>query len=68
MYKLDSKEAAHIANHFWIMEKARLPEKHLFIDYAKGSYSIDTINCPQPLKKWVYQATLSVYWGGGDLQ
>lgn len=51
MYKLDSKEAAHIGNHFWIMEKATVLQIHLFIDYSKASLYCRYNKLPIALKK-----------------
>ena len=51
-----------IANICWIMEKARDFQKTIyfcFIDHAKASDCVDTINCGKFFKRWKYQTTYS---------
>ena len=50
-----------IANIHWIIEKARVPEKHMFIDYAKTFVWITT-NCGKFWKRWEYQTTWPAFW------
>ena len=50
----------HIANIFWILEKANEFQKNIyfcFIDYAKPLTVWITINCGKSLKRWAYQIT-----------
>ena len=52
-----------IANIRWIMEKARVPEKHLlcFIDYAKALDCLDH-NKLWKILRWEYQTTWPASW------
>ena len=54
-----------IANICCIMEKARVPEKHLFcfIDYTiKSLWLWITTNCGKFFKRWEYQTTWPTSW------
>ena len=49
-----------IANICWVIEKARVFQKNIyicFIDYAKAFDCVDTINCGKFWKTWEYQTT-----------
>ena len=48
-----------IANICWIVEKARVPEKHLFLHYCtpKPLTVWITTNCGKFFKRWEYQTT-----------
>ena len=54
----------HIANIRWIMEKARVPEKHLFAlsIMPKPLTAWITINCGKFWKRWEYQTTWPASW------
>ena len=55
----------HIANIFWIIEKAREFQKNIyfcFIDYAKAFVVWITTNCGKFFKRWEYQTTLPISW------
>ena len=49
-----------IANIYWIIEKARVPEKHLLLllTTPKPLTVWITTNCGKFLKRWEYQTTL----------
>ena len=54
-----------IANIRWIMEKVRVPEKHLFLLYwlCQSLWLCwITINCGKFWKRWEYQTTWSASW------
>ena len=53
-----------IANICWIMEKARVPEKHLFLLYWlwQSLWLWITINCGKFWKRWEYQTTWPASW------
>ena len=58
-----------IANIRWIIEKVRVPEKHLLLlcqastsDYAKSLTVWIQTNCGKFWKRWGYQTTLHVSW------
>ena len=49
-----------IANICWIIEKARVFQKNIyicFIDYAKAFVCVDHTNCGKFFKRWEYQST-----------
>ena len=56
----------HIANIWWIIEKAREFQKNtyfVFTDYAKAFDCVDhNKNCGKFLKRWEYQTTLPASW------
>ena len=53
-----------ISNICWIIEKARVPEKHLFLLYwlCQSLWLWITINCGKLFKRWDYQTTWSASW------
>ena len=53
-----------IANICWIIEKVRLPEKHLFLLYwlCQSLWLWITTNCGKFFKRWEYQTTWSASW------
>ena len=53
-----------IANIRWIMEKARVPEKHLFLLYwlCQSLWLQITTNCGKFFKRWEYQTTWASPW------
>ena len=53
-----------IANICWIIEKARVPEKHLFLLYwlCQSLWLWITINCGKFWKRWEYQTTWPASW------
>ena len=58
-----AEESDQIANTHWITEKARgLRKTPTFIDYMKPFDYVNQNKKWKFLKKWEYQATLSVSW------
>ena len=53
-----------IANIRWIIEKARVPEKHLFLLYwlCQSLWLWIKINCGKIWKRWDYQITWPASW------
>ena len=54
-----------IANIHWIIEKGRVPEKHLFLLYCLCPKPLTvwiTINCGKSWKRWEYQTTWPASW------
>ena len=52
-----------IANIRWVIEKARVPEKHLLLlYYAKALTVWIAINCVKFFKRWEYQTTSPASW------
>ena len=65
MFKLDlekAEETDQIANICWIIEKARVPEKHLLLLYCQSIWLCTTTNSGKFLNRWEYQITWPASW------